>query len=72
LTAIVNAVAAHPDAVGVQREGLTALRELTEYPNANLPDMPHSQTEPLLRAAKEKFPSECSEAADVVMSRLSS
>jgi ankyrin repeat protein len=72
LTAIVNAVAAHPDAVGVQREGLTALRELTEYPNANLPEMPHSQTEPLLRAAKEKFPSECSEAADVVMSRLSS
>jgi hypothetical protein len=71
LTAIVNAIAAHPDAVGVQREGLTALRELTEYPNANLPDMPHSQTEPLLRAAKEKFPSECSEAADVVMSRLS-
>jgi hypothetical protein len=71
LTAIVNAIAAHPDAVGVQREGLTALRELTEYPNANLPDMPQSQTEPLIRAAKEKFPFECSEAADVVMSRLS-
>jgi ankyrin repeat protein len=72
LTAIVNAIAAHPDAVGVQREGVTALRELTEYPNANLPDLPQSQTEPLLRAAKEKFPLECSQAADVVMSRLSS
>jgi hypothetical protein len=72
LTAIINAVAAHPDAVGVQREGLTALKELTEFPNANLPDMPRSQTEPLLKAAKEKFPFECTEAADVVMSRLSS
>jgi hypothetical protein len=70
LTAIVNALAAHPDSAGVQRQACKALRELTEFPNANLPELPRSQTEPLLKAAKDKFPAECGEAAEVVLSRL--
>jgi len=73
LTALLNAIAAHPDVRGVQEQGCVALRELTEYSNqrsANLPELPRSQTEPLLEAAKEKFPKECGPAVDVVLSRL--
>ena len=71
LTAIVNALAAHPDAVQVQRHGICALRELTEYPRANLPELPRSQTEALLQTAKQKFPHECGESVNVLLSRLS-
>jgi hypothetical protein len=71
LTAIVNAVAAHPSVRGVQRDGCQALRELTEYPNANLPELPRSQTESLLEAAKKNFPEDCAEAVDLLLSRLS-
>lgn len=72
VTAIVNAIAAHPTSRGVQRDGCRALRELTEYPHANLPDLPRSQIENLLVAAEQKFPDDCTEAVDVIMSRLSS
>jgi len=75
LTAILNAIAAHPDVAGVQRNGCGALQELTEYSGdhaANLPELPRSQTEPLLEAAKEKFPEQCGQAVDVVLSRLAS
>jgi hypothetical protein len=72
LTAILNAIAAHPDSVGVQKQGILSLRELTEehQEDAYLPDLPRSQTEPLLQAAKKKFPKECEAAVDVVLSRL--
>ena len=71
LTAIVNAIAAHPDAVGVQKNGCQALLELTEFTDANLPEMHRSQTAPLLEAAKRAFPEECSDYADIVLSRMS-
>ena len=70
VTAIINAIAAHPSVSGVQRYGCDALKALTEFPNANLPALPKAQTEPLLTAAKQQFP-ECSEAAQVVLSRIS-
>ena len=71
LTAIVNAIAAHPESVGVQQRGCRALLELTEFPNANLPELNRSQTAPLLEAAKRMFPGECGKDADVVLSRMS-
>ena len=70
VTAIINAIAAHPSVAGVQKYGCDALRALTEYSNANLPALPKAQTEPLLTAAKQQFP-ECSEAAEIVLSRMS-
>ena len=70
LTAIVNAIAAHPQAVGVQQQGCRALMELTEFPNANLPELHRSQTAPLVMAAKQAFPKECGEFANVVLSRM--
>jgi hypothetical protein len=71
LTALMNAVAAHAQVRGVQREGCRALRELTEFPHANLPELPRSQTEPLLLAARDRFPEDCGEAVDLLVSRLS-
>lgn len=70
-TAIVNALAAHPGVKMVQKEGCRALQAITEYPYANLPELPRSQTEPLLQNAKEQFPADCAESADILMSRLS-
>ena len=70
-TAIVNALAAHPDVKMVQKEGCRALQAVTEYPYANLPELPRSQTEPLLENAKEKYPAECAESAGILLSRLS-
>ncbi|KAL7565317.1 hypothetical protein ACA910_014602 [Epithemia clementina (nom. ined.)] len=70
-TAIVNALAAHPDHVGVQRNACLALDAMTSYgDDANLPELARTQTEPLLEAARQKFPSECGPAADAVMARL--
>lgn len=70
LTAIVNAIAAHPHVVGVQQYGCAALREMTEHPHANLPEVPRSQVEQLLQSAKQKYPMECEDNVDVLMSRL--
>ena len=72
VTAIINSIAAHPTALGVQRGGCLALEALTNFPNANLPDLPRAQTEPLLEAAKEAFPDECAATAELVLSRMSS
>ncbi len=70
-TAILNALAAHPDVKMVQKEGCRALQAVTEYPHANLPELPRSQTESLLVNAKEQFPADCAESADVLLLRLS-
>mmetsp|Transcript_929 Transcript_929/g.1472 ORF Transcript_929/g.1472 Transcript_929/m.1472 type:complete len:622 (-) Transcript_929:135-2000(-) len=72
ITAILNALAAHADEVKVQREGCRALRMMTEYKDANLPELPRSQTEPLLEAAKSAFAEECGENAEIILSRLQS
>jgi hypothetical protein len=70
-TAIVNAIAAHPDQKQVQRNGLLALRELTDYgQQANLPDLPKSQIEPLLEHADTQFPRECGEVVALLRTRL--
>ena len=70
-TAIVNALAAHPDNVGVQKNACLALDAMTSYgDDANLPDLARAQTEPLLEAARQKFPRECGPSADAVMARL--
>ena len=71
LTAIVNALAAHPDVAAVQKNGCAALLELTAFPDANLPELPQSQTDPLLLAARDKFPKECGAAVKVLLSRTS-
>jgi ankyrin repeat protein len=71
MTAILNALAGHPNAVGVQHQGCAALKALTDFDNANLPELPRSQTEPLLEAAKEAFPNECGEYVDLILSRMS-
>lgn len=71
-TAIQNAMGAHPEAVGVQKEACQALLELTAFSSeANLPDLPTGQLSPLLEAASSRFPSECEEAAKLVLLRLS-
>jgi hypothetical protein len=72
VTAIINSIAAHPSALGVQRGGCLALAALTNFPDANLPDLPKAQTEPLLEAAKEAFPDECAATAELVLSRMAS
>lgn len=71
VTAIVNAIAAHPDEVEVQKQACRALVELTNFPTANLPELPRSQTEPLLMAVKKKFPEECGALVDTILVRLS-
>ncbi len=73
LTAIVNSMAAHPNVAGVQEEACHALEELTDCSaEANLPELPRFQTEPLLEAAKKKFPNECAVSATRILVRLSS
>lgn len=69
-TAIVNALAAHPDAVGVQKNACLALDAMTSFSDANLPELPRTQTEPLLEAARYNFPRECGATAERVMARL--
>jgi hypothetical protein len=70
LTAIINALSAHPDNEDVQKEACRALKNVSDYPNANVPELPRSQLEQLLEAAKESFV-ECEEDADILLSRLS-
>ena len=71
LTALINALAAHPDNEQVQIEGLRALKAITDHSEANLPDLPRSQTEPLLMAAKTEFPESCGPTVDALLARLS-
>jgi hypothetical protein len=70
LTAIINALSAHPDNEDVQKEACRALKNVSDYPNANVPELPRSQLEQLLEAAKESFV-DCEEDADILLSRLS-
>lgn len=70
-TALQNALGAHPDDVHVQKEACLTLDALTSFPDANLPDLPGSQTAPLLEVAKKKHPFECQDTANRVLARLS-
>lgn len=73
VTAILNAIAAHPQVEGVQKEGCRALLALTEFSQsgeASLPELPKTQTEPLLLQAKEDFPEVCGPLADKLMERM--
>jgi len=70
LTAIVNAMAAHPHVQSVQQFGCEALSELTAHPSANLPELPKSQIEPLLEAARSKYPDECASHVKLLLTRL--
>jgi hypothetical protein len=70
VTAILNAMAAHTMNVGVQVAGLQALTALMRHPNANLPELPPAQTEPLLQMAQENFPAECGTLVNELSSRL--
>lgn len=72
VTAILNALAAHADVLGVQVAGIQALNAMTKHPNANLPDLPRAQTEPLLLGAQETFPAECSDLVTQLLQRMSS
>lgn len=71
VTAILNALAAHAQEVAVQKAGLQALKAMTKFPNANLPELPKAQAEPLLQAAKEVFPEECEDLATQLLQEMS-
>ena len=71
VTAILNAIAAHPKSKGVQIGGVEALEALTQYSDANMPDLPRSQTEPLLEIAKNTFPEECADICETILNRMS-
>mmetsp|Transcript_13367 Transcript_13367/g.15327 ORF Transcript_13367/g.15327 Transcript_13367/m.15327 type:complete len:680 (+) Transcript_13367:29-2068(+) len=71
VTAIVNALAAHPDVEGVQVEGCRALKIVTDFPQANIPKLSKLQLEPLVESAKTDFPS-CEVNTNILLSRLSS
>lgn len=71
-TAILNALAAHPKDFAVQTAGLRALISLTDHATeANLPDLPRSQTEPILVNAQLNFPKECRQAIEILSRRMS-
>lgn len=70
ITAMLNALGTHPESEGVQAEACRALRTVTDFPNANLPDLPRAQVEPLLEIAVQTCPA-CKENADILMSRVS-
>jgi hypothetical protein len=73
VTAILNAIAAHSQVERVQKEGCQALLSLTDYSQsgeANLPELPKTQTEPLLLQAKEDFPESCGPIVDKLMERM--
>lgn len=72
LTAIMNALSAHPKDFAVQQAGLKALISLTNHAKeANLPDLPRSQTEPILVSAQLNFPQECRQAIEILSRRMS-
>lgn len=72
VTAILNAVAAHPHVAAVQVEGCHALLAMTDFDAtaASLPELPKTQTEPLLWQAKEDFPQQCGDLVDRLMARM--
>ncbi|VEU34703.1 unnamed protein product [Pseudo-nitzschia multistriata] len=72
VTAILNALAAHPTSVRVQVEGLRALWQLTDFgaSDASMPELPREQTEPLLTQAAEAFPEECGELVAKLADRM--
>jgi len=72
VTAILNAIAAHPQSEKVQKEGLNALWQLTNFDasNASMPELPRAQTEPLLVHAKDSFPDECGELVEKLTNRM--
>merc|ERR1719253_2412965 len=72
VTAILNAIAAHPREVKVQQQGLNALWQLTNFDanDASMPELPRAQTEPLLAQAKEVFPNECNELVGKLSERM--
>jgi hypothetical protein len=72
LTAILNALSAHPKKVSVQKMGLEALVSMTDHgKEANLPDLPRSHTQPILVSATQTFPKECGQAANILSNRMS-
>lgn len=72
LTAILNALSAHSKEGSVQKSGLQALVAMTDHAEeANLPELPRSQTEPILTNAKKAFPKECSMAVGILSQRMS-
>mmetsp|Transcript_8641 Transcript_8641/g.21651 ORF Transcript_8641/g.21651 Transcript_8641/m.21651 type:complete len:786 (-) Transcript_8641:1564-3921(-) len=73
VTAILNAIAAHSQTESVQKEGFQALLSLTDFSQtgeASLPELPRTQTEPLLLQAKEDFPESCGPLVDKLMERM--
>jgi len=71
VTAIVNAIAAHPNDEEVQVEGCRVLKNLTDHPQAYLPNLSKLQLEPLLESARAEYP-RCEENAKTLLSRLTS
>eukprot|EP00980_Cylindrotheca_fusiformis_P012904 scaffold3214_cov113-Cylindrotheca_fusiformis.AAC.1 len=72
LTAILNALSAHSKEASVQKAGLQALVAMTDHATeANLPELPRSQTEPILINAKKAFPEDCGKAVDILSRRMS-
>lgn len=72
VTAILNAIAAHPISMKVQKEGLNALWQLTNFDasDASMPELPRAQTAPLLAQVKESYPDDCGELVDKLTDRM--
>lgn len=70
-TTLQNALGTHSTNAAVQKEACLTLECMTAFKNAHLPDLPGSQTAPLLEAAAKNFPEECQKTAEIVLSRLS-
>jgi len=72
VTAILNALAAHPRCVEVQLQGLNALWQLTNFSSvdASMPELPRTQTEPLLAHAQDSFPTECTPLVTKLIARM--
>jgi hypothetical protein len=69
-TAIRNAMGAHSNVVGVQRECCWLLEAITSFPDANLPNLPTLQLSHLLESSSKRFPSECREPVSKILPRL--
>jgi hypothetical protein len=70
ITAVINSLTAHPSHEGVQVEACRALKFITDFPEAHVPDLPRAQMESLLEIAKKTSPA-CTENAEVLFNRLS-
>mmetsp|Transcript_5996 Transcript_5996/g.16293 ORF Transcript_5996/g.16293 Transcript_5996/m.16293 type:complete len:149 (-) Transcript_5996:64-510(-) len=72
VTAIINGLSSHPSSESVQQAGCHALFAMTNCePRANLPQLPRSQTESILRLAKEQFPDTCGDYVDALLQHMS-